>query len=36
MRLPTFYCYDGQEDQEEGSKDSQYTLQICIRSLESL
>jgi hypothetical protein len=34
MRLPTFYCYDGEEDQEEGRKDSKCTLQICVRLLE--
>jgi hypothetical protein len=34
MRFPALDCYEGEEGQEEGSKDGQYTLQVRICSLE--
>ena len=36
MRLPALDRYQGEKEQEEGSKDSQYTLQVCVRFLELL
>jgi len=35
VRLPAFDRYDGEEGQEEGGNDGQYTLQIRIRLLEA-
>jgi len=35
VRLPAFDRYEGEEDQEKGGNDGQYTLQIRICLLEA-